>query len=383
MFARVNALPREVRDTLFLLAVIAWIIVPHMQNLPLWCSALAGLILLWRGSIALRGLPLPSRWWLFGLLLVATAGTYFSYKTLLGRDAGVTFSVVLLALKTLEMRARRDAFVVFFLGFFTLLSHFFFSQSLLTAASMLVALLGLLTALVNSHMPVGKPPLLQAAKTAGWMALLGAPIMAVLFMLFPRMAPLWGLPGDAMAGRSGLSATMQVGTIASLALDSSVALRVKFDGAPPAQRDLYFRGPVLSSFDGREWGTLRSAFPARMQPPVDLQVQGEPITYEVTLEANQRPWILVLDATPAPPALQGYAPTMTPDLQWLAERPVSELVRYRAESFVAFRHGPTRMVTALQDYLDLPPGYNPRTLQWASDLRRTPALDVPVHEDPP
>ena len=102
--------------------------------------------------------------------------------------------MVLLALKTLELRARRDAFVVFFLGFFTMLTNFFYSQSLVTAAAMLVALLGLLTALVNAHMPVGKPPLLQAARTAGWMALLGAPIMAVLFVLFPRFAPLWGMP---------------------------------------------------------------------------------------------------------------------------------------------------------------------------------------------
>jgi hypothetical protein len=109
-----------------------------------------------------------------------------THRTLLGRDAGVTLIVVLLALKTLELRARRDAFVVFFLGFFTMLTNFFFSQSLLTAAAMLVGLLGLLTALVNAHMPVGRPPLLQAARTAGWMALLGAPMMAVLFMLFPR-----------------------------------------------------------------------------------------------------------------------------------------------------------------------------------------------------
>ena len=116
----------------------------------------------------------------------------------------MTLIVALLALKTLELRARRDAFVIFFLGFFTMLTNFFFSQSLPTAAAMLVALLGLLTALVNAHMPVGKPPLLQAARTAGWMALLGAPIMAVLFVLFPRLAPLWGIPSDAMSGRSGL-----------------------------------------------------------------------------------------------------------------------------------------------------------------------------------
>ena len=328
MFERTKALPRDARDTLFLLAVIAWTVAPQVENLPLWCSALTALILLWRGTIAVQGRALPSRWWLMGLLLLATAATYYSYKTLLGRDAGVTFIVVLLALKTLEMRARRDAFVVFFLGFFTMLSNFFFSQSLLTAASMLIALLGLLTALVNSHMPVGKPPLMQAAKTAGWMALLGAPIMAVLFVLFPRISPLWGVPGDAMAGRSGLSASMQVGTIASLALDNSVAMRIKFDGQAPPQRDMYFRGPVLSSFDGREWRSLRSSFPASMQPGAELQVQGEPVKYQVTLEPNNRPWILVLDATPEKPAMNGYNPTMAPGLQWMADRPVADLVRY-------------------------------------------------------
>ncbi len=35
-----------------------------------------------------------------------------------------------MALKTLELRARRDAFVVFFLGFFIILTHFLYSQSL-------------------------------------------------------------------------------------------------------------------------------------------------------------------------------------------------------------------------------------------------------------
>ena len=195
---------------------------------------------------------------------------------------------MLLALKTLELRARRDAFVIFFLGFFAMLTNFFSSQSLLTAVAMLVALLGLLTALVNAHMPVGRPPLAQAARTAGWMALLGAQIMLALFMLFPRMAPLWGTPNDEMTGRSGLSNTMRVGSIASLALDDGIAARVKFDGgvAPP-QRQLYFRGPVLSDFDGREWTA---------PPPwergflsADLRVQGEPVGYEVTLEPNNRP----------------------------------------------------------------------------------------------
>jgi transglutaminase-like putative cysteine protease len=372
MWNRLQNLPRDTRDTLFLLLVIAWIIAPQTGTLPLWCSAMAAAVLCWRGWIAWHVQPLPSRWWLLGLLIVACAATYGTHRTLLGRDAGVTFIVVLLALKTLELRAKRDAFVVFFLGFFTLLSNFFFSQSLLIAAAMLIGLQGLLTALVNSHLPVGKPPLLQAAKTAGAMALLGMPIMVVLFVLFPRVAPLWGVPDDAMRGRSGLSSTMEVGTIADLALDSSVAMRVRFATALPRRSDMYFRGPVLSTFDGRQWRALQSRLPPAAQLASGLNVEGEPLDYEVTLEANNRPWLMVLDASTDAPQASGYHPVMTPDLQWRVERPISDLLRYRAKSFVHFRHGPETAAPGLQDYLSLPVGRNPRTLALANEIRRDP-----------
>ncbi|MCM2252225.1 MAG: DUF3488 and transglutaminase-like domain-containing protein [Ramlibacter sp.] len=371
---RLRTLPRDGRDTLFLLLVIAWVMLPQVGKLPLWCSALAGAVLLWRGWLAFRSGPLPGKWWLLGLLAATLAATYASHRTLLGRDAGVTLIIVLLALKTLELRARRDAFVIFFLGFFTMLTNFFYSQSLVTAAAMLVGLLGLLTALVNAHMPVGRPPLAQAARTAGWMALLGAPIMAVLFVLFPRLSPLWGIPSDAMSGRSGLSANMQVGNIASLALNESIAMRVKFLGPPPLQSDLYFRGPVLSAFDGREWRPLQlrlgSAFSPAVPGLAQLEVAGEPVRYEVTQEPNNRPWIMVLDAAMKAPAVPGMQLVMTAELQWVANRPVTDLLRYSAESHPVFRHGPRSTPAAVPpQYLELPPGFNPRTLALAGELR--------------
>ncbi|QDL38163.1 transglutaminaseTgpA domain-containing protein [Rhodoferax sediminis] len=376
MLTRLSTLPREARDTLFLLAVIGWVVLPQVGRLPLWCSALAAGVLVWRGWLAFTSRPLPGNWWLLGLLAVAIGATLLTHRTLLGRDAGVTLIVVLLALKTLELRARRDAFVIFFLGFFTMLTNFFFSQSLLTAAAMLVALLGLLTALVNAHMPVGKPPLAQAAKTASWMALLGAPIMAVLFVLFPRLAPLWGIPSDAMSGRSGLSASMQVGNIASLALDDSIAMRIRFEGPVPPQSDLYFRGPVLAAFDGREWRRQASRLDAGLAPrtraPADLQVFGSAIRYEVTLEPTNRPWLFVLDAADQKPELPGYELTMTPDLQWRTDRPLTDIVRYRATSHVDYRQGPQRATAGLRDDVALPAGFNPRTLALAAEIRRNP-----------
>lgn len=362
-------LPRDSRDTLFLLLVIATVVLPQVVYLPLWCSGLVVGVLLWRGQLAWNAQPLPSRWWLITLLVVAVASTFTTYKTILGRDAGVTLLVILLALKTLELRAQRDAFVVFFLGFFCLLSNFLFSQSLLTAFAMLVALMGLLTALVNAHMPVGKPPLMLAAKMAGKMTLLGAPIMIVLFMLFPRLAPLWGVPGASLQGKSGLSADMRVGTIANLALDDSIAMRIKFDDKAPASSDVYLRGPVLSNFDGRQWLPFNGSYTSSY-----LKVAGQPLNYEVTLEPSNKPWLFALDAAAIAPVLAGYQLSMTPDLQWLTNRPLTELVRYKAQSYTQFSYGPDydekRSAISMQNYVSLPKGYNPRTLQLAAVIKR-------------
>ncbi len=363
-------LPRDTRDTLFLLAVIGWVAFMQVGHTPWWCTALTAGVLVWRTLLALRGLPLPGWPVRVGLLCITLVATFMTHSTLLGRDAGVTLIVVLLALKTLEMRARRDAFVVFFLAFFTLLTHFFYSQSLLTAAGILVALLGLLTALVNAHMPVGRPPLSQAARIAGGMALMGAPIMLVLFLLFPRLSPLWGVPGQDETGRSGLSGSMKVGQIAELVLDDSIAFRIRFEGRPPPQAQLYFRGPVLSSFDGSEWRVLRSGFPQSMALPTDLQVSGPPVRYDVTMEPNRRPWLFVMESTPQAPEVPDNAVRMSNELQWFTQRPLNTLVRYSAESYPTFRHGPLTQVVGLQDQIELPAGFNPRTLALAQELRR-------------
>ncbi|WP_144729004.1 transglutaminaseTgpA domain-containing protein [Extensimonas perlucida] len=375
-FFALSRLPREARDTLFLLGVVGWIIVPLIPHVPPWASAFAAALLLWRAGLAGRGRPLPGRWVLGGLLALAVAGTGLTFKTLAGRDAGVTLIVLLLALKTLELRARRDAMVVFFLGFFTLLSNFLFSQSLPTAAAMLLALLGLLTALVQAHMPVGRPPLMLAMRTALRLMLLGAPVMAALFLLFPRIAPLWGLPKDTL-GRSGLAGDMQVGRIAALALDDGIALRVRFDlpnGKTPPQSALYFRGPVLASFDGRTWRPLDDMAQGgpwrRISSPAALQVSGAPLRYEVTLEPHQQNWLLLIDAAPAPPGLpEGFQAAMSPELLWRTNRPVMSVLRYRAESYPQFRHGPLQRNATLNAYTELPAGFNPRTLALAAQLR--------------
>lgn len=362
---RLTALPRDARDTLFLLAVIAWIMLPQVQHTPWWTSAFAAALLLWRARLALTSAPLPGRWVLAGVLAIAIGATWATHKTIVGRDAGVTLVVMLLALKTLELRARRDAMVVFFLGFFVLLSNFFYSQSLPTAMAMVLGLMGLLTALVNAHMTAGKPPLTQALRTASWLALWGAPVMVSLFLFFPRMAPLWGVPADDMAGRSGLSENMRVGEVAALALDDSVALRIRFDtpgGQEPPANTLYFRGPVLSQFDGRNW-QADPVLDAMAVP--QLRVSGEPIRYQMLIEPSKRRWLTLLDAARTEPQIPPGASVgrlrMSSSLQWLSWRPITDVLRVDAQSHLDFSHGPLQLTPELKRYLQLPAGSNPRT----------------------
>ena len=83
-------LPREARDTLFLLAVIAWTVLPHTPHLPVWTIGLTALVLFWRGQLAVESGPLPSKWVLVAVLTVAIGLTYWSYGSLLGKEPGVT-----------------------------------------------------------------------------------------------------------------------------------------------------------------------------------------------------------------------------------------------------------------------------------------------------
>jgi protein-glutamine gamma-glutamyltransferase len=358
-------LPRDARDTLFLLGVIAWTVLPHVSNVPVWCSLLTVTVLLWRARLAVRNGPLPSRWWLVAVLAVAAGLTLWSFKSLLGKEPGITLAVVLMALKTLELRARRDAFVVFFLGFFLVLTHFLFSQSLLVAAAMLASVWGLLTALVLAHMPVGQPSLRQASRLALRTAMLGAPVMVLLFVLFPRMGPLWGVPQDGRS-KTGLSTSMSMGTVAELALDDSIAMRVKFSGAAPTPEGLYFRGPVFTRFDGKTWSASFSS------PRAELRPLGPAIRYEVTLEPLRMPLLPLLEATTASNPVAGMTPSRREDLVWITDRPLTERVRFEATAHTTFSHGPLQRGPGLREHVALPVGFNPGTLAWARVLGNDP-----------
>lgn len=363
--------PRETRDTLFLLATIAAIVAPHASHLAPWASALTLLVLGWRVHLTWRQLPLPGRLVLSFIVIVMVALTFLTHRTLVGREPYITLLVMLLVMKTLELRARRDAFVVFFLGFFLVLTQFLYSQSLLTGVWMLLSVWALLSAVVLAQMPVGQPSLALAARHAARTTALGVPAMVLLFLLFPRISPLWGVPTDT-TGRTGLSNQLDFGAMAEIASDDSIAMRLRFKGGPPPSNQRYFRGPVLSVFDGRSWRASDQAW----RRPEALVTTGPALQYEMTLEPLRIGVLPLLEMSPGDAGTEFTLNEMKmrrgPELQWLSPRPITERLRLDAQAYTSYRVGPLSGSEGLRANLRLPEGSNPRSRAWALALSEEP-----------
>ncbi len=372
--AQVSSAARERRDIMVLLLAVGFVAVPQFEHLPWWTIGVIALLWGWRGWITLRNRPLPGRVAMWPLLAAAAAAVWLQYRTLLGREAGVTFLLLLLALKLMEMRATRDVFIVVFLCFFILLTQFMHSQQLPVALMTLAAVLALFFVLVSVSLKDNDLPAGRKLRLVGILALKAVPLTVVLFVLFPRLdTPLWGLPRDAFATGTGLSNSMSPGGISRLLQSQDIAFRVRFSGPPPGNPSLYWRGPVFGSFDGRTW----SALTQRQVTPPPLRVNAATdtaIDYTVTLEPSQRDWLFALEMPARLPDEGDLRPRMNSVGQLLAARPITARTRYDARSFTRFSFGLEETAATLQDWLALPPGFNPRTLQFAADLRaRLPA----------
>jgi len=86
------------------------------------------------------------------------------------------------------------------------------------------------------------------------------PVALLLFLLVPRIGPLWPAPslrGPGGSAVTGLSAELDPGSIASLANDDAPAARGSFESnTPPSPADRYWRVIVHERFDGQRWSRL-------------------------------------------------------------------------------------------------------------------------------
>jgi len=365
----------------FLLAAL----LPQAPFVPIWVAGFGTmlvvlrLLLLYRDRIRANARPARIPSWALAIFAVA-AGIAIrqSFGYFLGREPCVAFLFVLAGIKYLEARTARDGTLLVCLASFQIVTPFFYSQSLLAALAALPALLTL-----GSVLQVLAQPSLRDLPLSEWRVPLsrtmklfaqGVPLAAVLFVLFPRLAgPMWGLPSDA-GSKSGLSEQMSPGSISELSLSDAVAFRVDFDGAVPPASQRYWRGPVMSRFDGREWVATDRRTPPAPRPA------GRPVGYWVTLEPNWKSWLFALELPVGPPTAEtanGGATdaigVLTGDQRIFSRSPVTQAVRYRQVSIPGetYSAGSTEDEDRVEN-LQLPldgRNANPRTVAFARELR--------------
>ncbi len=354
--------PVDRRVLLSLLAAGAFAVAPHALELPAWIIVVFAASAAWRYGIEVFQWYRPGRLVRFGLMLLTLVAVFRQYHTLLGRDPGMALLITLIGLKFLELKTTRDFMVSLFVFYLIILGSFLYGQSLWLGAWALLATTVSTAALVHLTQPTGLDTR-RRLLLSGAMLAKAVPLMLIVYLLFPRISgTLWGLPADAHSGLTGMPDMMQPGSIRNLSESSEIAFRVSFDGTPPPARELYWRGLVLTEFDGRVWQRDTTRTPTEDVSFVPL---NDSVRYYVTLEPSNKPWMPALDL----PAIRPKDARYRPDFTLEHREPIRERLNYTLTSFTRYRTG--ALVTAERmRALQLPPNVSPRARALAEQWQR-------------
>lgn len=337
---------------------------PHGQHTPFWIIVFFLLLVSLRFLIHTKKTTSTKEktvsWFRISqliLIIFGAIGVYVQFGTLLGRDPGVSLLILLTGFKILETYTARDFYIANYLGYFLIITNFFYTQSLFTAAYMTITLLVITYCLLTFNDNEKLLSHLARARYACMLLIQSIPLTLVLFLLFPRLSgPLWGLPKDAHSGKTGISDTMEPGALSRLVLSDDVAFRVKWKDKIPKHSQLYWRGPVLWYTDGRKWSIGKDI----VAYPVEVIHTGNPVNYTITIEPHNKPWIFALEMpVELPPQT-----LLTHDLQLHAKKSINKPQRYSLSAFTNF-HIPSNNKFELFQALKLPDGYHEKTRQLA------------------
>ncbi len=353
------------------LAALAFALAPHFQYLPVWITVAFIACGVWRYTIEKRRSAVPSAWIRAFLALICFLGVLATYDTISGVGPGSALLAVMAALKLLETRKRRDQFVLLFITIFLVMSSLLREQYLWSLPYLVLAILLTMTAWLRMSADAAEPARRSFA-TSGRLVLYAAPLAVAMWIFFPRIStPFWAIPIDTSTATSGLSDTMSPGDISSLSLSDAVAFRVKFEGAIPEPRFRYWRGLVLHRFNGRTWSGNEPMIGKRSTEQVGIS--GEPTRYAVTLEPTHQQWIFALDM---PYSWTLSNTFMGPQQQLARMHPIDQRIAYDVVSYAEYRTGAELSEYMRTWYLRLPEGSNPRTLEFAREMRQSADTDI-------
>jgi len=339
--------------------------------MPVALLLLLLMLSLWQLYIITGNRANPGKLVQLSVIALTFTTIFYSYGHVFGKDPGIALITVMTMLKMFEIKSSRDCYIIIYSAFFIIASSFFQSQSvwlILYVFAILVYITSVLIALSDRRASL---TLRTRLKMSSKLIMFAMPIMLILFLLFPRISgPLWGLPDDAFTNNTGLSEEMSPGSINRLISSSEIAFRVNFDDAVPAHHERYWRGVVLSRYDGKTW--TRHDAPQSALPNIQhTQNSSSDFDYTITLQPTNLDWLLSLEY-PDEHEKQ-YRFTREGALQ--SDSKITNVINYRLSSRT---DSVNRSLFAQEDHKNrlLPAGRNPQTKQLARELFALSSYDV-------
>ncbi len=324
---------------LWVLAALLLVILPGMLRLPLWILLLVLGCMSWRLLIFAGRASYPGKLVKAVIVFTALPLTVVQYQSQgIGLDAAVCLLILGVVFKLLEMQYKRDIVIVIVLAYVLTMIGFIYSQTIPSGLHAVLAVAVITGALVSLNRDNARNNFRNNSRLAAQLVLQSIPLTLVLFILVPRIAPLWTMPLPVPSTKTGVTDEMSPGDISSLGRSAELAFRVSFEGEAPSHDRLYWRGLVLDYFDGRTWrrggSTLLDYGMIRRYPAEYRGVPiGEAVAYDIIMEPTQQTWVY---------GMQLAEVTMGEIVQdrnysLHTATPITQRLRYQLRSWSAFR----------------------------------------------
>lgn len=370
-----NAPSFVARDKLaWLLTAQALVILPILINMPIWLWLVWAISAFWRIQMYRGHWGTPKSIVKTILALICAAGLFLSYSGKAGTETMVGLLICAFALKLLEVNALRDAQLLVLIGFVICATQLIFSQTPLAALYALGCVLVLVASWRSLYLTQPQSTQLSL-KRAGAMLLHTLPIMLVLFVVIPRLGPLWAIPSQQTA-KTGFSDSLSPGDLGQLVLSKEPAFRVEFEGPAPNAANLYWRGLVMDRFDGRRWH-LRDDWGTRQEQ--SQAINSDIIRYSIIAEPHGQHWLFSL-MTPIEVNTSSNRIRIGSDALLMARYPLAQRLRYHVSSAltVTWPEAPSLSLTQRAGNLRLPQDFNPQTRALADSWRQQGLSDEQI-----
>ncbi len=364
----------------WILCSLVAVILPHVGRMPIWlvliCAlCVIGRILIYQGRMSYPGAVIKT---IFVVLILWVMIAQYG-RDVFATESTVAILIVAISLKLLEMHKKRDVIMVIYLCYFTSIAEFIWSQSIPVAIYIMACVLLISAALMSLSQTEEYQNPLRTIKLSSVILLQSIPLMLALFILFPRISPLWSVPLQSSSARTGLSDSMSPGDIGDLIASDELAFRVKFNDENPRPAELYWRAITLDRFDGREWTRGFNVEPQFLGLGgrenrdwfQDIEYQGRSIDYNVIMEPTDENWIYTLKI----PQVLDERMIMRRDFQVDSIRNVNQRFSYDMRSYMNNRLDPSLNQRESRRWRGLPDDGNERSREFAVNLREESGSD--------